>query len=882
MVYKCAVFGCKSNYDSTEERVSVFKAPPVRQNPVKRLGMLEEWRKVIPIPKHKINANTRVCERHLLPEFIIREHTEIKLPDGSVFKERKKPTLAPNAIPSIFKLEQESKVPEYLNVKLPKQRKDPSLRKQSIDSSQSRKRIHSEDNKSVPSPKKALEDIQILDVTDPESETQSNGVGIMNTADMNNKSLYDIVYDNPQQVLLPHPMWTSVKGPDSIAFIEFTNNNNIFVAQKQVILARSNEKVTLSTVYISNKKTDLRREMHNVQEVVDFIKEIDKHKPCPGLLPHSGFRDESQKVPHVFQKKKCIRKEERRQNGKNKKRKKKSRKVQREKRALLRKVERLNDKLEQMQVQYDTLKETQIEDLTKNLPPRQKEAVLACIHCAKAKGPNGRRYTQQWMYECALLRIKSPALYRKMRRDQTLALPSPRTLQRYMKRLKPAYGFLPATFEMLEKKSKEMEVDERHGCLMFDEMCLTPCLHFNCNLLKIQGFVTLGDHTPGEQKDQPGDHALVYMFKPWKGPWFQRVGAFLSKGAVKGPVLGKLSLEATCLLEKAGFHVDMWVCDGASWNRQMWTELGLKNPFTAKKRKDRQFIKGKTSFAHPCDPDRRIYMCSDFPHLIKSLKSRILPSKDKGNVKDLVTPEGTVKFSHWEALWQADNARDKPIQRCYKLTRDHLYPHNYQTMNVGMAFTFFSGGVADAMESYKEEGYQGLEDSGPTIKFIRRVNALIDAMNANTPWDSIRGADDDLDEDEENESGDEEVERNEHGFKKKKSARQVINQFLNYLVKWAAMPGKQAAKLAHQTQYGLYVTLTSALEMSDYLINTHDFSYVMTRRMNQDAIEHFFGDVRQAFGCNTHPDPVQFIQVYRLLSVASLIKAFTPPKKVLS
>ncbi|KAJ1522466.1 hypothetical protein ONE63_001656 [Megalurothrips usitatus] len=49
----------------------------------------------------------------------------------------------------------------------------------------------------------------------------------------------------------------------------------------------------------------------------------------------------------------------------------------------------------------------------------------------------------------------------------------------------------------------------------------------------------------------------------------------------------------------------------------------------------------------------------------------------------------------------------------------------------------------------------------------------------------------------------------------------------------------------------------------------------MTARMNQDALEHFFGAVRQACGCGSHPDPLQFIQVYRLLSVASLVK---PPR----
>ncbi|XP_031328495.1 uncharacterized protein LOC116160393 [Photinus pyralis] len=309
------------------------------------------------------------------------------------------------------------------------------------------------------------------------------------------------------------------------------------------------------------------------------------------------------------------------------------------------------------------------------------------------------------------------------------------------------------------------------------------------------------------------------MFKPWKKTWFQTIAAFLGKGALKGPLLVKLALEATCLLEQCDLHVDMWVCDGAPWNRNMWAEVGLSNPFSQRKTKQEGMNmianKGRTSFQHPCDEDRRIYMCSDFPHLIKSLKSRIFPN-EKGLVKDLVTPDGIVKFSHWVALYEADNVRGKPIQRCHKLSRDHLYLPNYQKMNVGMAFGFFSKTVADAMEAYQEEGYPNLEDSAPTIAFIRRINTLIDAMNANTPWNSIRPGESVTYEADACESKDEDT---VHKFETKKCARKVINEFLDSLVEMSEMPVPQHAKLAHQTQYGLYVTLCSALEVADYLIN---------------------------------------------------------------
>ncbi|XP_022160541.1 uncharacterized protein LOC111026719 [Myzus persicae] len=45
--------------------------------------------------------------------------------------------------------------------------------------------------------------------------------------------------------------------------------------------------------------------------------------------------------------------------------------------------------------------------------------------------------------------------------------------------------------------------------------------------------------------------------------------------------------------------------------------------------------------------------------------------------------------------------------------------------------------------------------------------------------------------------------------------------------------------------------------------------------MNQDCLEKFFGIIRQVAGPNDHPSTPTYLQLYRILSVYSLIK---PPK----
>lgn len=98
-----------------------------------------------------------------------------------------------------------------------------------------------------------------------------------------------------------------------------------------------------------------------------------------------------------------------------------------------------------------------------SLPRPQKEIVKACFKKCTLKSPFGMRYSNEYIYQCILIKIKGQALYKKLRRDNTLPLPSPTTLQNYIKNLKPAYGFQENVFDTLKEKVKQLDVNERHG-----------------------------------------------------------------------------------------------------------------------------------------------------------------------------------------------------------------------------------------------------------------------------------------------------------------------------------------------------------------------------------------------------------------------------------
>jgi len=151
------------------------------------------------------------------------------------------------------------------------------------------------------------------------------------------------------------------------------------------------------------------------------------------------------------------------------------------------------------------------------------------------------------------------------------------------------------------------------GCLLLDEMKLSEALSFQRSNLHVEGFVDLGKYSTENDKTKLGDHALVLLYQPFCGKWYQTVGAFLSTGAVPGNILEKTIMEAVILLENQNIHVDCITTDGATWNRSMWKLFGISEK--------------SSSCVHPTDGNRKLWFASDFPHLIKNLKSRIINSK---------------------------------------------------------------------------------------------------------------------------------------------------------------------------------------------------------------------------------------------------------------
>jgi len=101
------------------------------------------------------------------------------------------------------------------------------------------------------------------------------------------------------------------------------------------------------------------------------------------------------------------------------------------------------------------------------LPKAQQEAVRACFEAAKRKGPSGRRYTAEWVYECLLMRIKDRKLYEHIRSHGILVLPCASTMRGYLRHYGGTFGFQPQTLELMKIKAEELDPNKRRGLRFF-------------------------------------------------------------------------------------------------------------------------------------------------------------------------------------------------------------------------------------------------------------------------------------------------------------------------------------------------------------------------------------------------------------------------------
>lgn len=155
-------------------------------------------------------------------------------------------------------------------------------------------------------------------------------------------------------------------------------------------------------------------------------------------------------------------------------------------------------------------------------------------------------------------------------------------------------------------------------------------------------------------------------------------------------------------------------------------------------------------------------------------------------------------------------------------------------MNVKLAAQLMSNTIAKSLQYFGQQNLLKSKDWQDTSNFISLVDSWFDLFNSRTPND----------------------------IKKAKAAYGIHleyqNQILSEMLTTAKNMRVGEKGSLYPFQKGIILSCTSLSSLFAMVSQRYNVKYIMTYRLNQDGLEHFFGCIRQMGIAHQHPSPVHF------------------------
>ena len=336
---------------------------------------------------------------------------------------------------------------------------------------------------------------------------------------------------------------------------------------------------------------------------------------------------------------------------------------------------------------------------------------------------------------------------------------------------------------------------------------------------KIVGLEDFGSY----RTNKVATSAFVLLIRSISGNWKQPLGYYLVNGGCPTDTMEDIVKEAIDKLECIGLNVVVVMSDQGSnfYSLAQRLKVTPEEPW----------------FTHN---GRKIFLMFDPPHLIKSVRNNLMKYS-------LRFGEHAASWKDVEAVYARDSAL--PIRSVPKLTEKHIRPNNFQKMKVKLATQVLSHTVAATICMYVSVGALPSSAMG-TAEFIEKFDSIFDCVNSSTL----------------------------HSTKVLKCAlsdqtkhQQFMKEAIDFIKKLKVFNGNEEVTGRIKCLKGWVMTLNAILLIWEHLKTTKDFKFLLTRRLNTDPIENFFGTVRQQGGNSDNPTPSQFTSAFRKLFFSSFL-----------
>ena len=439
-------------------------------------------------------------------------------------------------------------------------------------------------------------------------------------------------------------------------------------------------------------------------------------------------------------------------------------------------------------------------------------------------GRKKRVYTDEFKQLVLSMSYKSTAAYKYLARK--LNLPSKRIVSRWVEKVHFEEGFCDDLFDLLAERVKEMEPRDRVISLLADEMSLKELLQYEKSEDKIWGV-----QKKNGRYTFPST-ALVFMASGMKKPWRQALSYNFAKGAMPGKQLVTLIKECILKLHHCGLRVANITTDQGSNFGTLLKAFGV--------------TPDSPSFLFD---GHMIHITPDPPHLIKSARTALYNHT-------FVTKEGEASWDHIRLFYEHDKLN--VVRKHPNLTPDHLDPPPiWGKMKVRLASQVLSLSTAKGIRAYVATSEVFDKNALATASCCEMFNNIFDVMNSSVKEGSTMYK-----------SGlspnskasfafiDQAIDwlenltvwgenKNEEDEEKKKEKINITDNF-----KWIK---------------GMIMALNSIKELTLHVCIDLGFDFFLTRRLNQDPLENYFGIIRQKNGFNSNPTCLGFSHSFKII-----------------
>ena len=290
-------------------------------------------------------------------------------------------------------------------------------------------------------------------------------------------------------------------------------------------------------------------------------------------------------------------------------------------------------------------------------------------------------------------RYCSPKGYEHCRHN-LMKLPSKSTISRYIGKFAGSNQLIR---DRLRAEISQLHVPiERLCSLIVDDMSIKERMQYSRAEDCIFGLDNCSSNVVGK-KPEIANKMLCFVMHGLSTKYTIPAGYFFHSTMTTDKFLN-LTMQVLRLLTDCGFIVLRLVTDNHASNTALFKRLSNGPP--------------KNYINHPFLPQIPLFLSFDFCHAIKNARNLFLQ-------RDMFSSAGLITSEYLKKLYNIQ--KDFPVKPVRYLTKKHLYPSNFEKMNVLRAIQIFSPAVTTSLKYLKEAGDERFCNVEGTINYMENM-----------------------------------------------------------------------------------------------------------------------------------------------------------------